>query len=107
MTAKELIGLENRPTLKNFIWGQRRYLRHYLAWRVVSVLAITPFPVITQRIVDISIPERNLASLCYYTVLSLGLLLVHYLSMKVAVDSLSVRSQVVLHRLRSYTSMFG
>lgn len=101
MSAKDSSSLENGRTLKGFIWGQRQYLGRYLFWRIVSVVVITPFPVITQRIVDVSIPEQDLGSLWYYTLLSLGLLLVHFLSMKLAVDSLSVRSQIVVRQLRA------
>lgn len=94
------IGLQHK-SLKGYIWSQLSYLRHYSFWRVLSVLAITPFPVITQRIVDSSIPNKDLAGVWYYSALCLGLLIVHVLSMRVGVASLSVKTQVIFRDLRA------
>ena len=79
MHANESIGLKYK-SLKGYIWGLKGQLRHYMFWRILSVLVITPFPVITQRIVDSSILNRDLNELWYYTCLSLALLLVHFLT---------------------------
>jgi len=70
-------------------------------WRVLSVLAITPFPVISQRIVDEAIPRDDLNGVLYYTLISLGLLFVHFVSMKIAVNYLSKRSQEIFRRMRA------
>lgn len=99
MHPHQSIGL-HKATLRGFIWSQQSELRAYMFWRILSVLAITPFPVFSQRIVDISIPNDNLGGVVYYTVLSLGLLLVHFLSMKIAVACLSERSQEIFRRMR-------
>jgi len=90
-----------RDDLFGFIWSQRTFLHKFVFWRVVSVLVITPFPIITQRIVDVSIPEKDSNSVFYYTVLSLVLLLIHFITRRWAVASLSVQVQVVMRKLRS------
>ena len=72
-----------------------------MTWRVISILLITPFPVITQRIVDVSIPQRDVEGVLFYTVLSLGLLVAHFVTRRLAVVSLSVRMQTVMRKLRS------
>lgn len=69
-------------------------------WRVISVFAVTPFPVLSQKIVDTAIPTKDSAAVIYYTVLSLALLALHFLSMRMAVDALSVRTQDIFRKLR-------
>lgn len=100
MHPHQSIGL-HKATLKGFIWSQQSELRIYMFWRIVSVLAITPFPVLSQRIVDVAIPNEDLDGVLYYTAISLILLLVHFVSMKIAVDNLSKRSQQIFRRMRS------
>jgi ABC-type multidrug transport system fused ATPase/permease subunit len=100
MHPHQSIGL-HKKTLSGFIWSQQRNLRTYLFWRVMSVLAITPFPVISQKIVDKAIPDDDLNGVIYYTMLSLLLLLAHFVSMKIAVSNLSTQSQEIFRKLRS------
>lgn len=100
MHADEPIGLE-RQSLIAYIWGQKKHLWLYAFFRVISILAITPFPLITQRIVDQSVANRDLNEVWYYTGISLALLLVHLVSMKVAVRFLAVDVQLILRELRS------
>lgn len=100
MHPHQSIGL-HQAKLAGFIWSQRSELRNYMVWRIISVLAVTPFPVLSQRIVDVAIPNRDLQGVLYYTVISLFLLLVHFVSMKIAVNQLSKRTQEIFRRLRS------
>ena len=100
MRANESIGLEH-PSLIKYIWGQRTKLWRYMLWRIISVLAVTPFPVITQRIVDDSVASGNLSGVWNYTLIGLGLLLLHFISMRVAVSYLAVDVQLILRQLRS------
>ena len=100
MSANESIGLEHRSLIK-YIWGQRTHLWRYTFWRVVSVLAITPFPVITQRIVDDSVASGDINGVWDYTLLGLFLLLLHFISMRVAVRYLAVDLQLIQRQLRS------
>ena len=100
MHADEPIGLE-RQSLIAYIWGQKKHLWLYAFFRVISILAITPFPLITQRIVDQSVSNRDLNEVWYYTGISLALLVVHLVSMKVAVRFLAVDVQLILRELRS------
>lgn len=88
-------------TLRGFIWGQLGHLRGYLFWRLLSVLAVVPFPLITQRIVDVSIPDRDMDSMWVYTGWSLVLLVVHFVSMKLAVGPLSINTQDIFRSLRA------
>ncbi len=99
MHPHQSIGL-HKKTLSGFIWSHKRSLRTYLFWRILSVLAITPFPILSQRIVDLAIPENDLAAVAYYTGLSLGLLVVHFVSMRIAVNNLSTQSQEIFRKLR-------
>lgn len=100
MHPHQSIGLHKR-TLFGFIWSQRKRLRGYLSWRVLGILAVTPFPIFSQRIVDISIPEDDLRGVVYYTLLSLGLLVLHFASMRVAVGCLSVQAQEIFRSMRA------
>jgi len=100
MHADEPIGLE-RQSLIAYIWGQKKHLWLYAFFRVISILAITPFPLITQRIVDQSVANRDLNEVWYYTGISLALLVVHLVSMKVVVRFLAVDVQLILRELRS------
>jgi ABC-type multidrug transport system fused ATPase/permease subunit len=70
-------------------------------WRVLSVLAITPFPILSQKIVDVAIPARDVDALVYYTVVSFILLALHFGMMWLAVRSLSTQSQDIFRKLRS------
>lgn len=72
-----------------------------MVWRILSVLAITPFPVLSQKIVDEAIPNDDLQGVVYYTGLSLLLLVLHFVSMKIAVGNLSTQSQEIFRKLRS------
>jgi ABC-type multidrug transport system fused ATPase/permease subunit len=100
MHADESIGLE-RQSLMTYIWGQRKQLWRYTIFRLISVLVITPFPIITQRIVDQSVANKDLDSVWFYTGLALLLLVVHFLSMRVAVRFLAVDMQLIFRELRS------
>lgn len=100
MNISAEIRLE-RDRLIGFIWSQRAYLHKFMIWRVISVLLITPFPIITQRIVDVSIPQRDGEGVFFYTLLSLALLAAHFVTRRFAVASLSVRIQTVMRKLRS------
>lgn len=100
MHADEHLGLE-RQSLISYIWIQKKHLWIYGFFRVISILAITPFPVITQRIVDQSVANRDLTEVLYYTGISLALLVLHLISMKIAVRFLAVDVQLILRELRS------
>lgn len=99
MHPHESIGLHKR-TLSGYIWSQQRNLRQYLFWRILSVIAITPFPVLSQRIVDDAIPNKDINGVIIYTIISLALLLLHFVSMRIAVLDLSAKSQKIFRALR-------
>lgn len=99
MHPHESIGL-HKKNLSGFIWSQQRNLRRYLFWRILSVVAITPFPVLSQRIVDVAIPAKDLNGVIFYTLISFGLLLIHFVSMRIAVLDLSAKSQDIFRNLR-------
>ncbi len=90
----------NKETLKGYIWSQRQHLHGYMVWRVISVLAITPFPVLSQKIVDVAIPGRDMAAVRVYTSICLALLCLHFVSMRLGVGNLSRESQEIFSHLR-------
>ncbi|HAV12689.1 MAG TPA: hypothetical protein DCX06_04210, partial [Opitutae bacterium] len=57
--------------------------------------------IISQRIVDDSIPEKDLGGVIFYTGLSLALLAFHFLTMYLGVRSLSGQTQEIFRKLRS------
>jgi ABC-type multidrug transport system fused ATPase/permease subunit len=84
-----------------FLWKHVRYLKGYLFWRLISVFVIIPFPVISQRIVDQSIPDKDIQALVIYTVVSLVLLAIHFFSMRVAVVCISENLQAIIREMRA------
>ena len=90
----------NKETLTGYIWSQRQHLHGYMVWRVISVLAITPFPVLSQKIVDVAIPGRDMAAVRVYTSICLALLCLHFVSMRLGVGNLSRESQEIFSNLR-------
>ena len=99
MKPEDSTGLQE-PTLKRFVLRQRKHLGTYFFWRIVSIVAISPFPIISERIVDQSIPSKNLAEVWMYTGLSMGLLLLHFVSMRIAAGYLSTGSQEIFRNMR-------
>jgi len=84
-----------------YLWRHRRPLRPYFIWRILSVLVTIPFPVITQRIVDRSIPALDYTSLWVYTVYAAILLVIHAVTMRMAVISVSKTVQVMMRNMRA------
>ncbi|MEM0965136.1 MAG: ABC transporter ATP-binding protein [Verrucomicrobiota bacterium] len=95
-----LEGLE-RPKLKGFLWSQRKKLLPFLTLRSLSIIAITPFPVISQLIVDKSIPNKDIGEVWFFTWLSIVLLLLHLIFMKIAVSFLTKETQDIFRRMRA------
>lgn len=89
------------PTLLRYMMRHVGFLGSYLFWRILSVLVTVPFPIITQRIVDRSIPEGDLMSLWMYTLYGMALLLIHYGSMKLALVRLSTKLQLMMRAMRA------
>jgi len=89
------------PSLKGFLWRQEKFLRGYNAWRVLSILVVVPFPVITQTIVDEAIPAKDTTQLWVLTGISLLLLVFHVVTMYFAVESLATKMQIILRGLRA------
>ena len=100
MRANSEIGL-HRDSLLGFIGSQKRELRFFAFWRFFSVILITPFPIITQHIVDVDIPSGDSTSVLLLTAASLGLLVLHFITRRVAVTSLSIRMQTIMRSLRA------
>ncbi len=100
MHPHEAIGL-HRKTLRGYIWAQQRHLRTYMFWRVLSVLAITPFPILSQKIVDVAIPAKDVQSLISYTGICFLLLAIHFASMRIGVGALSIQAQEIFRKLRA------
>ncbi|MEM9444222.1 MAG: ABC transporter ATP-binding protein [Verrucomicrobiota bacterium] len=90
------------PDLLNFTWNQRKLLGPFMFWRILSVFVIVPLPIIVQTIVDESLPEKSLSGILYYTGVSLFLLLIHVISMRIAVANITPRMQLLIRRMRAY-----
>jgi len=88
-------------TLFGFLRAQQRPFVGYHVWRTISVLATAPFPLITQYIVDHSIPARDLVEMIMFGTYGVLLIGIHYGTMVLAVKILSRRVQDILVKLRS------
>ncbi len=89
------------PTLLGFLSAQQRPFAWFHFWRTFSVLAVVPFPIITQYIVDHSIPRRDMVEMLLFCGYGGILILVHYGAMILALRVLSKRVQTVMVSLRS------
>lgn len=88
-------------SFSGFLRKHLPYLKGYLGWRLLSVVVIVPFPVLTQKIVDISIPAFDLEGIAIYTAISLVLLAIHVIAMKIAVKQISERMQELIRAMRA------
>ncbi|HKJ90785.1 MAG TPA: ABC transporter ATP-binding protein [Oceanipulchritudo sp.] len=86
--------------LLSYLWRHRNPLKGYMFWRILSMLATVPFPIITQRIVDDSIPNLDYVGMYLYTGYGVGLLLIHIASMRLALTRLSKTIQLMMHAMR-------
>jgi ABC-type multidrug transport system fused ATPase/permease subunit len=100
MTSHSALGLD-APTLKGYIWRQEKHLRNYTFWRILSVVSITPFPIITKEIIDGPIPNQDIHGLLVLTGYAMLLLVLHFISMRLAVAAISEKSQVIFRNLRA------
>jgi len=89
------------PDLLRYMMRHFGVLGSYLFWRILSVLVTVPFPVITQRIVDRSIPDKDYAGMYLYTCYGMILLLIHFGSMRFALKKLSSNLQVMMRAMRA------
>jgi ABC-type multidrug transport system fused ATPase/permease subunit len=88
-------------TFGGFLWAQTPLLGGYLFWRILSAVVVIPFPLITQRIVDDSIPQEDIRGIGIYTIISLFLLLIHIVAMRIAVAQISRRMQELIREMRA------
>ncbi|MEM1158273.1 MAG: ABC transporter ATP-binding protein [Verrucomicrobiota bacterium] len=100
MTPDSTIDISS-PSLKGFLWRQGKFLRTYHVLRVLSIVAITPFLLLTQIIVDQAIPAGDTTQLWALTGISLLLLAVHVVTMYFAVKSLAPSMQIIFRELRA------
>lgn len=89
------------PTLFGFLKAQQRPFAWFHFWRTFSILSVVPFPLITQYIVDHSIPRGDMVEMLLFCGYGGLLILVHYGAMYFALQILSRRVQVVMVSLRS------
>lgn len=87
-------------SLKGFLWRQEKFLRGYNVWRALSIVVITPFPVITQMIVDDAIPAKDTTLLWILMGSGLLLLAMHVGAMHFAVEALATKMQIIFRELR-------
>ncbi|MBD5781343.1 ABC transporter ATP-binding protein [Pelagicoccus sp. NFK12] len=89
------------PTLFGFLSAQQGPFAWFHFWRIFSILSVVPFPLITQYIVDHSIPRGDLVEMLLFCGYGGLLILIHYGGMFFALRILSERVQVVMVTLRS------
>ena len=89
------------PTLSGFLLAQQKPLVGFHFWRTVSILATVPFPIITQYIVDHSIPKKDLLEMLLFCGYGAILIAIHYGTMILALRILSEKVQVIMVALRS------
>ncbi len=95
------VNLFQPGSLLFFLRENLSCFRGFLIWRVVSVVVVAPFPLITQRLIDDGVEPRLVPVILAYTALSVALLAVHVFSMWRATHLLSERTQSLIHMMRA------
>ncbi|WP_309397173.1 ABC transporter ATP-binding protein [Cerasicoccus maritimus] len=86
--------------LRELMWKSRGIFKHYLFWRIMSVIAVVPFPLITQQVIDKGLGGKDLSLCLQLASVSLCLLCLHIFSMIKAVSQLSNNSQALTNAMR-------
>lgn len=87
-------------TLTGCLWAHRGELGPYLFWRIISVVVTIPLPLITQHIIDVSVPEADAYDMLVWSGYGAFLLGLHIFSMHWAIGLISGRFQSILTRMR-------
>jgi len=85
----------------SFMGKRQRSLVAFHALRTLSVIAVVPFPLITQYLVDNSIPNRDIPEILVLCAWGSILIALHYGAMIIAVRILSQKIQDLMVALRS------
>lgn len=95
--AHNSFGAKN---LLAYLWEHRRAMGPFFFWRITCILATVPFPILSQKIVDEAIPDRNFDLLWIYTGIGVGLLMVHIITARLGIHRLAVVVQTIIQELR-------
>ncbi|MEO0795356.1 MAG: ABC transporter ATP-binding protein [Verrucomicrobiota bacterium] len=87
-------------SMRALMWRSRGVFRGYLFWRLLSVLAVTPFPVITQQIIDKGLEANDLVLCLQLAGISVTLLTFHIFTMTKCVGILAKKSQAIITSMR-------
>ncbi|WP_269539313.1 ABC transporter ATP-binding protein [Cerasicoccus fimbriatus] len=86
--------------LRDLMWKSKGLFKNYLFWRILSVVAVVPFPLITQQVIDKGLGGKDLMLCLQLASVSLSLLCVHIFAMVKAVRQLSGNSQALTNSMR-------
>ncbi|WOO39847.1 ABC transporter ATP-binding protein [Rubellicoccus peritrichatus] len=88
-------------SLLGFFYEHTPGLKGFLFWRSLSLLLITPYPVITMWIVDDALPKGDIIGVIYYTCIGFLLTMVHMYTMRRAVHEWSQQTQKIFASMRA------
>jgi len=86
--------------LRDLMWKSKGLFKHYLFWRILSVLAVVPFPLITQQVIDKGLQKNDLMLCLQLASVSLILLSMHVFAMVKAVKQLAGNAQALTNSMR-------
>lgn len=89
------------PDLSHFIWSQRQKLWRGIAYAILRVLALLPFPFFFQVIIDEYVKTGNVAGIGSIVTMFIGLLMIHYYLTMVGAQKLAEEVSSVIMELRS------
>lgn len=86
--------------LKLLMWRTRSIFGPYLFWRIVSVVVVVPFPIVTQKVIDDGLAAGDLRLCLLLAGISLCLLALHIFAMTKCVKRLSNTTQALITAMR-------
>lgn len=86
--------------LRDLMWKSKGIFKDYLFWRILSVIAVVPFPLITQQVIDKGLQKNDLVLCLQLASISLCLLGLHVFVMIKAVGQLAGNSQALTNSMR-------
>ncbi|WP_309384850.1 ABC transporter ATP-binding protein [Cerasicoccus frondis] len=86
--------------LRELMWKSKGIFNNYLFWRIMSVVSVVPFPLITQQVIDKGLGGEDLKLCLQLASVSLSLLCLHIFSMIKAVRQLAANSQALTNSMR-------
>ncbi|GHB97455.1 ABC transporter ATP-binding protein [Cerasicoccus arenae] len=86
--------------LRSLMWKSKGIFKDYLFWRIISVIVVVPFPIITQQVIDKGLSSKDIVLCLQLASVSLTLLSLHIFAMIKAVRLLATNSQALTNSMR-------